>query len=410
MQLRIFETVPLFYYKALTEDDKSIEGQMEAGTDQLVITRLQEMGYFPVSIQSAAESELTSHRLFSKELSQVEILLFTQKLAVMLKAGLTLDDALVLLIETADSSNLKAMLEKVTSAIHNGVALSDALQQNSVSFDSFYMNTLRAGEASGSLDVVLARLAAHLEQSHAVRKNVQAALIYPTVLVAVASITLLILLVYVVPQFQALFEDMGQALPLPTQVVIAIADSIKHYGWIVFIALFLMSIFIKRMLHDAEKRKPLDALILRLPLISEMIIRLEVARFSRTLATLLNNGVPMLSALTVVAGSLNNTKVRHAINKVKDNVHEGKGLAVALRKQVIFPPMAVQLIRVGEETGELVAMLDQVADIYDVELRDSIQRFLTLLEPLLIIGLGIIIAGIIISVLLAILSLNDFAI
>jgi general secretion pathway protein F len=402
--------VALFYYQALTSEDKTIEGQMEAASEHAVISKLQEMGYFPVSTQTVTEQTSGRKRLFRKELSQADILLFTQKLAVMLKAGLTLDAALALLIETADSDKLKTVLEKVSVSIHNGMALSDALQQSSATFDRFYMNTLRAGETAGSLDVVLARLATHLEHNHAVKKSVQSALIYPAVLVAVASVTLLILLVYVVPQFQALFEDMGQALPLPTQIVIAIADGIKHYGWIALIALFGLSMLIKRTLCDTKKRMPIDKMILRLPLVADMVIRLEVGRFSRTLATLLNNGVPMLSALAVVASSLNNTVIRQAINNVKDSVHEGRGVAIALRKQAIFPPMAVQLIRVGEETGELVPMLEQVADIYDEELRDSIQRFLTLLEPLLIIGLGIIIAGIIISVLLAILSLNDFAV
>ena len=401
--------MPLYYYKALTADDKMLEGQMEAATENIVISKLQEMGYFPVSTQSAVEKESAKSEFFKKDISQLEVMLFTQKLAVTMKAGLTLDAALALLIETADSERLKSMLEKVTTAIHNGVALSDALQQHSTSFDRFYMNTLRAGEAAGTLDVVLGRLTKHLERSRATQKSVQAALTYPVILMAVAAITLSILLVYVVPQFQALFEDMGKELPLPTQIVIALADGFKQYGWIAAI-LFVASVFmIKKMMRDSEKRVPIDKLMLKIPLVSEMIVRLEVSRFSRTLATLLSNGVPMLNALNVVAGSLNNSVVRQLINTVKNNVQEGVDIAAALKKQPLFPPMAVQLIQVGEETGELVPMLEQVADIYDDELQDSIQRFLLLLEPLMIIGLGVIVAGIIISILLAMFALNDFA-
>jgi general secretion pathway protein F len=401
--------VPLYYYKALTADDKMLEGQMEAATENIVISKLQEMGYFPVSTQSAFEKESAKNDFFKKDISQLEVMLFTQKLAVTMKAGLTLDAALALLIETADSERLKSMLEKVTTAIHNGVALSDALQQHSTSFDRFYMNTLRAGEAAGTLDVVLARLTKHLERSRATQKSVQAALTYPVILMAVAAITLSILLVYVVPQFQALFEDMGQELPLPTQIVIALADGFKQYGWIAAILLVALVFVIKKMMRDSEKRVPIDKLMLKIPLVSEMIVRLEVSRFSRTLATLLSNGVPMLNALNVVAGSLNNSVVRQLINSVKNNVQEGVDIAAALKKQPLFPPMAVQLIQVGEETGELVPMLEQVADIYDDELQDSIQRFLLLLEPLMIIGLGVIVAGIIISILLAMFALNDFA-
>jgi general secretion pathway protein F len=401
--------VPLYYYKALTADDKMLEGQMEAATENIVISKLQEMGYFPVSTQSAVEQESAKSDFFKKDISQLEVMLFTQKLAVTMKAGLTLDAALALLIETADSERLKSMLEKVTTAIHNGVALSDALQQHSTSFDRFYMNTLRAGEAAGTLDVVLGRLTKHLERSRATQKSVQAALTYPVILMAVAAITLSILLVYVVPQFQALFEDMGKELPLPTQIVIALADGFKQYGWIAAILFVALVFVIKKMMRDSEKRVPIDKLMLKIPLVSEMIVRLEVSRFSRTLATLLSNGVPMLNALNVVAGSLNNSVVRKLINTVKNNVQEGVGIAAALKKQPLFPPMAVQLIQVGEETGELVPMLEQVADIYDDELQDSIQRFLLLLEPLMIIGLGVIVAGIIISILLAMFALNDFA-
>ena len=401
--------MPLFYYKALTADDKMLEGQMEAASENLVISKLQEMGYFPVSTQSAVEKESEKNDFFKKDISQLEVMLFTQKLAVTMKAGLTLDAALALLIETAGSERLKTMLEKVTTAIHNGVALSDALQQHSTSFDRFYMNTLRAGEAAGTLDVVLARLTKHLERSRATQKSVQAALTYPVILMAVAAITLSILLVYVVPQFQALFEDMGKELPLPTQIVIALADGFKQYGWIAAILFVALVFVIKQMMRDSEKRVPIDKLMLKIPLVSEMIVRLEVSRFSRTLATLLSNGVPMLNALNVVAGSLNNSVVRQLINTVKNSVQEGVDIASALKKQPLFPPMAVQLIQVGEETGELVPMLEQVADIYDDELQDSIQRFLLLLEPLMIIGLGVIVAGIIISILLAMFALNDFA-
>jgi len=402
--------VALFYYKALTAENKTVEGKMEATSQNMVIAKLQEMEYFPILTREINDTADSKRRLFNKDISQEDILLMTQKLAVTMKAGLTLDAALSLLIETADAPRLKEVLEKVNLSIHSGISLSDALQQHSSSFDSFYLNTLRAGEAAGTLELVLARLASHLEHSRAIKKNVQAALIYPTILIAVASITVIILLVYVVPQFQTLFEDMGQALPLPTQIVIAVADGIKSYGWIAMILFVGFIMLIKQMLADSVKRAPIDRFVLRLPLIATMVIRLEVARFSRTLATLLTNGVPMLSALSVVAASVNNTVIRQVVSHVKKHVHQGKGIAEGLAKQNVFPPMAVQLIRVGEETGELTAMLEQVADIYDEELRESIQRFLTLLEPLLIIVLGVIIAAIIISVLLAILALNDFAV
>ncbi len=402
--------MPLFQYKALAAQGETLEGQMEAPTADAVIARLQESGYLPIQAEPVSASKQDPREWFGSGISQNDVQLVTRKLAITMKAGLTLDAALALLIETADAGPLKQTLEKVAVAVQNGASLSDSLQQHSTAFDRFYINTLRAGETAGALDIVLARLADYLDHSRALRQSVQSALLYPAILLSVAAATLLILLMYVVPQFQVLFEDMGQALPLSTQIVISIADGLKSYGWMLALIVIVMVVLGRQVLKDEQAREPLDQLLLKLPLVSDMVLRLEVARFSRTLATLLANGVPMLSALTVVAESLNNSVIRKAIVTVKDNVREGRGISGPLNRQKIFPPMAVQLIKVGEETGELEAMLEQVADIYDGELRESIQRFLALLEPALIIGLGIVIAGIIISVLLAILSLNDFVV
>ncbi len=399
----------LYYYKAITMDNNTVEGQMEAESKQTVASKLQEMGYFPVSMWEADTDSNGDNKFFSKSISQDDVLLLTQKLAVTMKAGLTLDSALNLLIETAESPKLKAMLEKVTLSVHNGVSLSDAFEQHSNAFDRFYLNTLRAGEAAGTLDLVLSRLTVHLEHARTIKKKLQAALIYPTVLMSVAILTLLILLLYVVPQFQTLFAEMGQELPFSTQVVITVAEGIKLYGWIVVLLTIVFVLLIKRRLRDREKRQPIDQILLSLPFVSDILIKLEVARFSRTLATLLSNGVPVLTALNVVCASLKNTVIQQLVESVKESVQQGQGVAAVLLKQPIFPPMAVQLIRMGEETGELTPMLEQVADIYDEELSDSIQRFLTLFEPILVISLGIVIAAIIISVLLAILALNDFA-
>lgn len=399
--------MPLFQYKALNTSDEVLEGQIEAVDEAAVISKLQDMGYFPVSTQLAlAERQLQKN----KHISSSDILLFTQNLSVSIKAGLTLDVALLMLSDTTESKPLQKLLENVIAAVQNGVALSDALQQHSVSFDRFYINTLRAGETAGGLDIVLSRLADYLQRSQKTKKTIQSALVYPAVLVAVACITLLILLVYVVPQFQLLFEDMGQAVPLPTQIVIAVADFIKHYFVFVLIGAFVAYRLLKQRLNDDAKRESIDKWVLKLPLIADMVLKLQVTRFSRSMSTLLSNGVPMLTALNVVADSVSNIIIRKGLHKLKNEVQQGKRLAAGLKTHTAFPPLAIQLIKVGEDTGELTTMLEQVADIYDDELQQSVQRFLTLLEPILIIGLGIIIAGIIISVLLAIMSLNDFAV
>lgn len=402
--------MPLFHYKALASRGQTLEGQMDAPDADAVIARLQESGYYPIHAEPVAARRVGASHWLARGIGRGQLQMMTRKLAVTMKAGLTLEEALALLIETADAGPMKQMLEQVAVTVQNGAALSDALERHSSVFDRFYINTLRAGEAAGALDVVLARLADYLEHSQALRRNLQSALIYPAILVVVAVATLMVLLLYVVPQFQLLFEDMGQLLPLSTRIVIAIADALKDYGWMLALLLLVGVALGRQVLRDDQARAPLDRLLLRLPLISDLVVGNEVARFSRGLATLIANGVPMLSALSVVEESINNSVIRRGIAKVRAQVGEGQGISLPLGRERIFPVMAVQLIRVGEETGELEAMLEQVADIYDQELDEAIRRFLTLLEPALIIILGVVIAAIIISVLVAILSLNDFVV
>jgi general secretion pathway protein F len=402
--------MPLYSYKVLTPENTYLEGQIQADSEHAVINKLQNMGYFPIST-SVIDSNTSQKSVWflNEKVSQKDVLILTQKLSITMKAGLSLDDALALQIETADSPAVKSMLEKVTLSIHNGATLSEAFSEYNV-FDRFYLNTLHAGENTGKLDLVLGRLALHLKHAQQVKKQIITALTYPIVLMVVAVLTLWILLIYVVPQFQALFDDMGQTLPLPTQIVISIANITKNYGWVLIIALSFFIFSIKTLLKSQSHRRHIDNIILATPLISNIIIKREVGRFCRTLGTLLANGVPILKALNIISGSINNTIISKIVEETKDDVQKGHRLAESLSKSSIFPQVALHLIKVGEQTGELTTMLEQVTEIYDQELSDDLSRFLTLLEPLLIIGLGVIIAAIIISVLLAILALNEFAI
>lgn len=410
LQLRIIK-LPLFQYKALNSDNEVIEGDIDAANEQLAITKLQEMSYFLVSIQLCSKGKTSLFDVFlKKKIPQNDILILTQKLAVIMKAGLNLDAALVLLKDTASTNRLQHVVEKLILAVHNGRSLSEALQEHPLIFDPFYINTVKSGEATGTLDKALNKLSKYLLHTHAIKRRVQSALIYPVILAVVACATLLILLIYVVPQFQTIFSDMGQALPLSTQIVISIADFIKDYGWLLLIIIVSLIPVTRSLLNDKNYKIKLDQIILRLPILSNIIIQQDTSKFCRSLGDLIENNVPVIPALSIVADSLNNLVIRQAILNVKKDVQEGRGISISLKKQAVFPMTAVQLIKVGEESGELATMLEQVADIYDDELQDTIQKFLSLLEPIMIIGLGIVIAGIIISVLLAILSLNEFAI
>jgi general secretion pathway protein F len=266
---------------------------------------------------------------------------------------------------------------------------------------------VRAGEASGSLENALKRLAEYLERSMELREAITSALVYPTILVSVAGLSLMFLLAFVVPQFTQLFADMGAKLPVPTQIVIALGDTIRDYWWLILAIIAFSSAITQKLLQRPHIRLAWDTRLLNWPVIGDLLWKLETARFCHTLSTLLENGMPLLGALSLAKEVVENRKIAGKLDSIGDALKRGKGLAVPLDEAKVFPKLALQLIRVGEEAGHLDPMLAKVATIYDRETRAAIQRLLTLLEPILIIGLGIAVAGIIVSILMAVLDAND---
>jgi general secretion pathway protein F len=344
-----------------------------------------------------------------QRVSQKHIGLITQQLAQLLKAGLPLDRALTVLISVNNESKVQKLLTRIQEAVRGGSGLADALEAQSGVFTRLYLNMVRAGEAGGSLEVVLERLADFLERSKALKDTVTSALIYPLILLLVAGASVVILLTYVVPQFQTLFDDAGEALPLATQIVIGLGEGVRRYGWLGVVLLAGSVLFFRQQFSQIETRYRWDRLALRTPLIGDLIAKVETARLARTLGTLLRNGVPLLTALGIVREIIANQVLSQSLGAVAENLKAGQGLAEPLLKQQVFPPLAIHMIRVGEETGQLDAMLLQVADTYDGEVQTTVKRLLSLLEPILILGLGLIIAGIIMSILVAIISINDLA-
>ncbi len=406
--------MPLFRYRALTANGESIQGEMEAANKEAVISWLHENGQIPIETEKAGSSDSPNRKssLFGsrKALSQQDVNLITSKLAIMLRAGLPLDNALEMLVDLVDAGSGKQILERIRADVQNGAPLSEALQPYPQVFNKLYVNTLKAGEAAGAMDTVLERLADYLERSRELKETIKSALIYPAILFVVALFSLMILLIYVVPQFSDLFAGMDQAMPLPTAIVIGISEFIQSWWWAILFLMIAGFAGMKWLYQNPKTRRSIDKQLLKTPLISDLIKKIEVARFSRTLGTLTANGVPILNGLTIVSETVNNTVMAEALESVSDQLREGKGMARPLAETELFPQLAVQLIHVGEETGELEKMLNQLADIYDNEVKETVKRLLTLLEPALIIGLGIIIAAIIISILLAILGLNEFAV
>lgn len=398
----------LFRYKAVASTGETIEGQMEAASREEVIGRLQEGGNIPIEAREAAAGAGTGlASLFSRaDLNQAEIVAFTQQLAVLLGAGQPLDRALQILLELPDSERARKLLERVRESVRGGTPLSSALEQQHGVFSRLYVNMVRAGEASGSLQETLRRLAEYLERSRAMRESVVSALIYPVILLVLVVGALALLLIYVVPQFVPLFEDMGVELPLITRFVLALGDFLAAWWWVLALAVVVAVAWAQRQLQQPAWRLAFDAWTLGARWIGALVAKIETARLSRTLGTLLSNGVPLLTSLAIGRNVLGNTALVAAVDAAAEEVKTGGGLAWALGKSKRFPSLALQMISVGEESGELDGMLLKVADTFDGEVKRSIDRSLAALVPMLTIVMALLVAFIMLAILLPILDLS----
>ncbi len=406
--------MPRFHYKAVSTEGEVLEGELQAPSHDAVIERLQALGHMPIRAQEMrAAGRAPGHglrALWSKRrLGRTEIEHFTRDLATLLAAGVPLERALEILIELAEQPGATELLTALLEEVRGGGSLSQALEAQGSVFSRFYVNMIRAAEAGGALEAVLVRLAAFIEESNALKSTVKSALIYPAILISVTILSMIILMIFVVPQFTAMFEDMGQALPLPSRIVFASGEFLQRYWWVLGLVVIGLGVYMRRQLARPEFRYRWDRWVLEWPLIGDLTAKIEVARFARTLGTLLASGVPLLSALSIVRETLSNRVLGDAVGSIAESAKEGQGLAEPLLSTGRFPRLAAHMVRVGEETGELESMLGRLADIYDREVKAAIQRMLALMEPVLIIGFGIVIGGIIMAILVAILSVNELA-
>lgn len=407
--------MPYFSYKAINASGETVTGSFDAGDEMSAVRKLQNQGLMPLEVvQGQLKRPLFDGRLFARSgkraFSKKKLIYFTRELATLLDAGMTLDRSLQILLELSDDKVLTGLIDQIRDDVHSGATFSDALKaQEEGIFPPLYISMIKAGEAGGAMQDVLVSLADYLEQTEELRESVRSALIYPSLLLAVAGISVAVLLMFVVPQFQQMFEDMGKALPVSTRVVIAAGDILKGYWWLIVITLFALSALLKRALEDPVIRLRWDKQMLSMPLFGELLSKVETARFTRTLATLLENGMPLQKAMLLAREVIRNQEILTGMKEAIVQLERGGGLSGPLISSRVLPPLALQMIKVGEESGALESMLRKVANVYDVEVRVAIKRALTMLEPLLIIGLGVIVAGIIVSILMAILSANELA-
>ena len=428
--------MPEFVWRAAAASGKVEHGRLSAASTAAALRQLREQGFTPLSLEEASNPGAAEAVGLAGAASTVgggagvglagvrppkvrkakgpvtapDVLALTSELAIMLRAGLALDNALRVLIDMSHKPSVAALMQGVLDAVKGGTPLSRALAQHRSLFGDFYINMVRSGEASGQMSAVLDRLVEHMERQRALRESVVSATIYPAILLAVAVLSLIAMLGFVVPQFEKLFTDMGDALPLPTRIVMNMGQAFTQYGLLIGLVLAGVGVLVGRWAQSSAGRRWWQARLLRLPLVGRLALKYQITLFSRSLGTLLGNGVPMLTALHIATETVGNTVLQQALARVAPIVKEGGRVVQALTATGIFEPLAINLIRVGEETGRVGPMMLELANILNREVETGIKRLLTLVEPVLILVLGVLIAAIIVSILLGILSINDLAV
>jgi len=399
-----------FRFEATTRDGNIVTDTIEAANERSAIDRIQDMGYFPLKVHRSVEQEGLLSRLLSTiqgRISEKDIMTFSYQLGVLLEAGFTLDRSLSILADLTEKKKLKELLEDLMSQVRSGKSFSEALAKFPAVFPVFFVNMMKAGEAGGFIEDTITRMAVYLENSQALKEDVRSALIYPVLLSFIGTAAVVILLTFVVPQFSKIFTDMGETLPLPTLILITISNALIKGWWVILLIVLTSIAAIRKYITTERGRRYWDKLKFSLPLFGKLYKEAAVSRFARTFGTLLSSGVPILNALQIVKGTLGSEKISEIIASVREATRKGRGIAEPLRNSEIFPPLAVHMVTVGEETGRLDEMLIKIADRFDSEVRTTVKRMLALLEPILILIMGIVVGFIVIAMLTAIFSINE---
>jgi type II secretory pathway component PulF len=406
--------MPSFRFKAVTGPGEVIEGEMEAISQAAVLDHLRGQGYLPIRADEAGGRSFSDWLKLDvgrrSKISRDDVTGILRELSSLLRAGLALDHALTVLINFTEKEPVKKLMGRVLERVRGGASLADAMAAQGAVFSRFVLGMVRAGEAGGSLDAVLTKTAEFMDKSHQSKQNLKSALIYPAVLFGSACISIGIIVTVVIPSFKEIFDQAGFKLPISTQIVMAIGDAASAGWWVPIVVGLMAALVIGRQRRDPDQRRQWDRRLLRLPLLGPLMARVETTRMTYTLGMLLNNGVPLVSALGVVKGALGNTAMEQAFEQIEKQVREGKTFAGPLAEAGLFPTLATHLIRIGEESGRLEEMLFRVAEVYEREVHQAIQRLMAILIPALTFGMALLIGGIIVSILVPMLSINQLAV
>jgi type IV pilus assembly protein PilC len=379
-----------YTYRVRDRQGRMVGGTLEADSQGAVATRLRQMGYAPISIEAAKSSSLKRELRLpgGGRVKPKDLAVFSRQFATMINSGLSLLRALTILADQTENKRLAQTIGEVRSEVEKGTALSTALAQHPKVFNRLFVAMIRSGEVGGFLDQVLLRVAETLERDVALRSKIKSAMTYPVVVFAMVLLIVTAMLMFIVPMFKNLYASLGGTLPLPTRILIGVSNVVKHGFPFVILGIVLLTFGFRRWVATPSGRYRMDAFKLRAPIFGTLFHKSALSRFSRTLATLLRSGVPILQALEIVSDTVNNGVMSKAVRDVQDAVREGESLAVPLGKHAVFPAMVVQMLAVGEETGALDTMLSKVADFYDQEVEATVQALTSLIEPILIAVMG----------------------
>jgi type IV pilus assembly protein PilC len=394
--------MPVYTWVAETKKGRKLKGELEAADERIALSQLKRRNLTVKKLKPKPKDIFENVSWMQPKVKNKDIVVFTRQFSTMIDAGLPLVQGLTILAEQSENKTFKAILKEITKDVEGGSTLAEAMKKHPKVFDELFVNLVAAGEVGGILDTILRRLADYIEKAEKLKSRIKGAMTYPLVVVAIAIIVISVILIFVIPVFEDMFAGFGAALPAPTQLVVNMSRFVKGNFHFIFIGLAIGIVALKQYRNSKQGRRSTDALLLKVPIFGELLRKVAVARFTRTLGTMIQSGVPILDSLEIVAKTSGNVILEEIIYEVRGSIAEGQTIAEPLSETDIFPGMVVQMISVGEATGALDTMLGKIADFYDDEVDAAVEALTSMLEPLLMLFLGGSIGGLVIAMYLPI--------
>ena len=397
--------MPIYVWEGKNRKEETQKGEMEAPSPEAVKDQLRRLNVTPIKIKKKPKDLFENVAFLQPKVKEKDVIIFARQFSTMIDAGLPIIQCMNILYAQQDNKTFQKMLKEIKESVESGATLAESLKKYPKIFDDLFVNMIAAGEAGGILDVILKRLAGYMEKAAKLKRQVKGAMIYPAMTLAVAVIVVAVLLVFVIPVFEKMFQDFGGQLPGPTQMVVNLSNFVKSKIYYIVGALVIFIFAFKKFYNTEKGRITVDDLVLKLPVFGLLLRKVAVSKFTRTMGTMLSSGVAILEALDIVAKTAGNKTIERAINNVRAGITEGRTMAEPLSESGVFPAMVCQMIAVGESTGALDAMLEKIADFYDEEVDQAVENLTSMIEPFMLVFLGVVVGGLVISMYLPIFTM-----